>query len=163
MKIKLFFVCFICYIWMHLYLNYILFLYVHLELLFHIVSLGTSFYGALPFIFCSPFFLNPIYDGVLKGPPTSFFSITFRNVRINPPPPPPPPNFWLSVLNPFPHSCKISRSYLPAVPIYWTLTKATLQEKGFFWSSPCEIEIMITFLIGMLELPKLGHMTISTI
>ena len=32
----------------------------------------------------------------------------------------------------------------------------------FFWSNPYKIEVMITSLIEMLELPNFGHMTIST-
>ena len=31
------------------------------------------------------------------------------------------------------------------------------------WSNPCKIEIMLTFLIEMFELPNFGHMNTSTI
>ena len=33
----------------------------------------------------------------------------------------------------------------------------------FFWSNPYKIEVLITFLIEMLELPSFGHMITSTI
>ena len=35
--------------------------------------------------------------------------------------------------------------------------------KKFFWSDPYEIELMVTSLIDMTELPNFGHMTTSTI
>ena len=46
---------------------------------------------------------------------------------------------------------------------YLAWTKSTLPENWFFWSNPYEIEVMITSLIGMLDLPNFGHMTTSTI
>ena len=36
-------------------------------------------------------------------------------------------------------------------------------KKVVFWPNPYKIEIMITSLIEMLELPNFGHMTTSTI
>ena len=36
-------------------------------------------------------------------------------------------------------------------------------KKQFFWSKPYKIETVITSLTEMLELPKFGHMTTSTI
>ena len=38
-----------------------------------------------------------------------------------------------------------------------------LKKNWFFWSNPCKIEVMTTYLIEMLELPNFGHMTTSTI
>ena len=35
--------------------------------------------------------------------------------------------------------------------------------KKFFWSNPYEIELMVTSLIEMTELPNFGHMITSTI
>ena len=35
--------------------------------------------------------------------------------------------------------------------------------KKFFWSNPYEIELMVTSLIEMTELPNFGRMTTSTI
>ena len=36
-------------------------------------------------------------------------------------------------------------------------------KKGFFWSNPYKIEVMITVLIEMLQLPNFGHMITSII
>ena len=58
--------------------------------------------------------------------------------------------------------CEISRPYLVPVPNYWTSTNTT-PKKWFFWSNPYKVEVMITSLIEMLKLPKIGHMTTSTI
>ena len=71
--------------------------------------------------------------------------------------------FWILVLTLLPHCCKIWSPYVVPVPNYWTWTKATLQKKLFFCSNSYEIEVMITSLIEMLELPNFGHMTKSTI
>ena len=40
---------------------------------------------------------------------------------------------------------------------------APLQKNWFFWSNPYKIEVMITSLIEMLELPNFGHMATCTI
>ena len=107
---------------------------------------------------------NPIQDGVSGGegtkspsPPRSagFLPATSRNVAQK--------TFWLLVLTLFPHWCKISRPYLLPVYNYWTWTEITPQKKGFFWSNPYKIKVMIAFLIEMLELPNFGHMTTSTV
>ena len=58
--------------------------------------------------------------------------------------------------------CEISRPYLVPVPNYWTSTNTT-PKKWFFWSNPYKVEVMITSLIEMLKLPKIGNMTTSTI
>ena len=62
-----------------------------------------------------------------------------------------------------PHWCKISSLYLVPVPNYWTWTKTTGQKKRFFWSNPYKIEVVITSLIEMLQLPDFGHTNTSTI
>ena len=36
------------------------------------------------------------------------------------------------------------------------------QKKWFFWSNPYKIEIIISTLLQMLELPNCGHITTST-
>ena len=41
--------------------------------------------------------------------------------------------------------------------------KSTLEKKCFFKSNPCNIDVMITSLIEIQELPNFGHMTTSTI
>ena len=35
-------------------------------------------------------------------------------------------------------------------------------KKWFFWSNPYKIEVMVTSLIEMLDLPNFGHMTTLT-
>ena len=50
-----------------------------------------------------------------------------------------------------------------SVPNYETLTKTASQKKCFFRSNPYEIEVMVTSVIEMLELPNFGHMATSTI
>ena len=40
------------------------------------------------------------------------------------------------------------------VPNHWTWAKAIPQKTRFFWSNPSKIEVMITSLIQMLELPN---------
>ena len=49
------------------------------------------------------------------------------------------------------------------VPNYRTWAKTTRQQKRFFWSSPYKIEVMITSLTEMLELPNFVHMTTFTL
>ena len=44
---------------------------------------------------------------------------------------------------------------------YWTWSKTTRRKKQFFWSNPYKIEVVITFLIVLLQLTNFGHMTTS--
>ena len=108
-------------------------------------------------------YFNPIQDGGCDKPPlpptaNSFSPVTSTYVEIC------SQNFLL-VLILLPHGCKISSSYLVPVANYWTWTKTTTtpQKNKFFCSNPDKIEVMITSLIQMLELPNFGHMTSSTI
>ena len=89
--------------------------------------------------------------------PTSFSPVTSTNVGTS------PKNFLTFTFNPFAHWCIISRPYLAPGPNYWTWTKTTPRKKGHFWSNSYEIEVMITSLIEMLELPYFGQITTSTI
>ena len=41
--------------------------------------------------------------------------------------------------------------------------KSTPQKKWFFWSKPYKIEVLITSLIEIPELPNFSHMVTSTI
>ena len=100
-------------------------------------------------------FLNSAHDGG-KGRGGG-------GVAKRPPIPVSPKTFWLLVLTLLSHWCKISSSYLVLVPNYWNWTKTTPQKKRFFWSNPYKVEVMITFLIEMPELPKFGQVTTSTI
>ena len=95
--------------------------------------------------------------GGAKRPPTSFSPVTSTNVGLA------PKTFWLLVLTLLEHWCKISSLYLAPVSNYRTWTKTTPQKKHFFWSNPYKIEVMITFLIEMLQLPYFGHMTASIV
>ena len=99
---------------------------------------------------------NPIHDRG-KRPTTSFPPVTSTNFGFS------RKNFWLLVSTLLPHWPKISRPYLVSVPNYWTWTKSTPQKNWFFWSNPYKIDIMMTSVIHMLELPNLGHMTTSWI
>ena len=53
--------------------------------------------------------------------------------------------------------------YLVPVPNYWAWIKTTLQKMRFFWSNSFKIDVLITSLIEMLELPNFGHMKTFTI
>ena len=55
------------------------------------------------------------------------------------------------------------KTRLSARPKLFNLNQGHPSEKFFFWSNPYEIEVMITSLIEMLELPNFGHMTPSTV
>ena len=95
--------------------------------------------------------------GSKKGPPTSFSIVTFTKYELA------PKTFWFLVLTLLPHCHKIPRLYFVSVPNYWTWTKTIPQKKVFFWSNPYKIEVMISSLIEMLELPNFGHMPTSTV
>ena len=117
------------------------------------------FKSSRPEVFCKKGVLNPIQDGGKKPPPppTSFSPVASTNVGFS------LQTFWHLVLTLLPHCCKISSSCLLPVQNCWTITKTTPQKKQFFLSNPYKIEVMITFLIEMLQLPNFGHMTTSMI
>ena len=103
---------------------------------------------------------NPIEDGGRGGgrqkaplPPTSFSPVISTNAKFG------PKNFLTFSVNPFDTLVQNFKFVPSASPNYWTWTKTTAQKKRFFWSNPHKIEVMITFLIEMLELPNFGHMT----
>ena len=52
--------------------------------------------------------------------------------------------------------------HLVPVPNYQTTTMSNPQKNEFFYSNPYKIEVVITSLVEMLELPNLGHMNTST-
>ena len=109
--------------------------------------------------FCTTcFFKIPVTEQKHNGlNPTSFSSVTSANVRIS------PWNFLTFSFCSLSHWCKISRPHLVPVPDNWTSTNRSPQKNGFLWSNPCKIEVMITSLTEMLELPNFGYMTTSTI
>ena len=95
------------------------------------------------------YYINPIQDGWgQKKNPTSFSPVTSANVGIS------SQNFLKFSFSP----CKIPSLYLVPVPNHCTSTKTTPQKKWFFWSNRYKIEVVITSLIEMLELPNFGHM-----
>ena len=50
--------------------------------------------------------------------------------------------------------------FRPSVsPKLFNLNQDYPSKKRFFWSNPCEIEVMITSFTEMLELSNFGHMT----
>ena len=103
-----------------------------------------------------------------KGPPTSFSSVTSSNLGIR------PQNFLTFSFNHFAAlvqhfkfstnaSLKLLNLNVMPVSNYWTWTKTTPQKKRFSWSNPYKIEVMLTSLIEILELPNFGHMTTITL
>ena len=90
-------------------------------------------------------------------PPTRFFHITSTNVRIS------PQNFLAISFNPFAHWCKIFKFVLSASPKLLNLNQDNPSKRRFFLSNPHKIEVVITSLIEMLQLPNFGHMNTSTI
>ena len=72
-------------------------------------------------------------------------------------------NFLTFSFKTFATLVEISRPFLVPVPNYWAWTKTTPQKKWFFWSNPYKIDVMITFLIEVLQLTNFGYMRIFTI
>ena len=58
---------------------------------------------------------------------------------------------------------KISKAVPSASPKLLNLNQDYPSKKWFFWSNRHKIEVMITSLIEMLELPNFGHMTTSAV
>ena len=72
--------------------------------------------------------------------------------------------FWLcsfAIVSSYCFTSEIQKFITHLNPITWT--KTTPQKKRFFWSNPYKIEVMITSLLEILELPNFGHMTRFTI
>ena len=130
--------------------------------------LGSSMsFNALGFLMCMNFNIfqylalyvfNPIQDGGAKRPlPISFSPVTSTNVGIS------SQNFLTFCFNPFatlPPCCRYSQSQISELG-----TKTTPQKNVVFLvkSCPYKIEVVITSLIEMLELPNFRHMITSTI
>ena len=99
--------------------------------------------------------------GGAKKAPYQFFPVTSINVGIS------PQIFLTFSFNPkgkrLPNWSRISKSYLVPVPNYWTWMKTIPLKRWFFWWNPYKVEVMITSVIEMLELPDFCHMTTSTI
>ena len=92
-----------------------------------------------------------------KSPPTIFSPVTSTNVGIS------PQNFLTFCFNPF-FSLMQNFKFVPIVsPKYLNLNQDHLSKKAFFWSNLYKIEVLITSLIEMLQLPNFGRMNTSTI
>ena len=101
------------------------------------------------------------YRGETKCPPhpppfTSFFLCNFTNVRIS------LKNITFS-FNPIDNAGVNFQGHTLCQSQIVELNPRPLLKKWFFWSNRYNIEVMITCLIEMLELPNFGHMTTSTI
>ena len=94
--------------------------------------------------------------GVQKVPSTSFSPVTSTNVRIS------TQNFLTFSFNPFDRLVYNFKFVPSARPKLLDLNRDHPSKKQFFWSNPYKIEVMITSVIQMLELPDFGHMTTST-
>ena len=86
--------------------------------------------------------------GIKKSPPchTTFSSVTSKNVRVS-------PHFLFFSFNPFVTLLQNFKATPSVSPKLLNLN----QDHSY------KIEVMITFLTEMLELPNLGHMATSTI
>ena len=83
--------------------------------------------------------------GRQKGPPTSFSSVTSTNVGFG------PQNFLTFSFNPFATLVQNFKFVPSASPKLLNLNQDHPSKKRFFWSNPYKIEVMITFLIEMLQ------------
>ena len=94
----------------------------------------------------SLYIINPIQDRVTKRTPsTSFSPVTSTNVGIS------PWNFLTFTFNPF----VTLVSNFKAIPsVSHHSLKKTPQKNWFFWSNLYKIEVLITSLMEMLELPN---------
>ena len=103
--------------------------------------------------------LNPIqYGGVgKKAPPTNFPPITSTNVGIS------PQKFLAFSYNPLATLVENLKVIPSASLKLLNFNQDHHSKKWFFWSNPYKIEVIITSLIEVLELPNFGHMTTSTI
>ena len=96
-------------------------------------------------------------EGGPKGLPTSFFSVTSTNIGIG------PYDFLTFSFNSFATLVQNVKFVPSASPKLLNLDQDQPSKKQFFWSNPYKIEVMITFLIEMLQLPNFSHMTASII
>ena len=90
--------------------------------------------------------------------PTSFSLVTSTHVGFG------PQNFLTFSFNPFTTLMQNFKFVPSASPELLNLNEDhPSKKKRFFWSNPYKIEVMITFLIEMLQLPNFGHMITSII
>ena len=95
--------------------------------------------------------------GSKKVPSTSSSPVTSTNVGFG------PQNFLTFSLNPL-VTLMLNFKFVPSArPKLLNLNQDHPSKKQFFWSSPDKIQVMITFLIEMLQLPNFSHMISSII
>ena len=94
-----------------------------------------------------------------KSPPpsTRFSPVTSANVGFG------PQNLLTFCFNSFATLVQNFKFVPSASPKLLNLNQDHPSKKRFFWSNPYKIEVMITILIEMLQLPNFGHITISKI
>ena len=103
---------------------------------------------------------NPIQDGAVQKalpplPLASFSSVTSRNVEISPQK---VLTFSFNLFATLVSNFKVISSVSPKL---LNLNQEDPSKKN--WSNPYKIEVMITSLIEMLDLPNSGHLTTSTV
>ena len=92
-----------------------------------------------------------------KKTPSIFSPVTSTNVGIS------SRNFLTFSFNPFPTMASNVKTIPSASPRLLHLDQKYPQKNCFFWTNPYEIEVMITSLIEMLQLPNFDHMTTTAI
>ena len=100
---------------------------------------------------------NPIQDGEAKRPLLPvFLPVISTNVGIN------LKNFLGCILQPFAKLVQNFKSIPSASPKLLNLNQGHLSKKQYFWSKTYKIEVMITSLLDMLELPHFGYIYMIT-
>ena len=92
-----------------------------------------------------------------KSPPYQFSPITSTNAEVR------PQDFVTFSFNTFATLMSNCKAILSASTRSLNLNQDHPQKKWFFWSNPYKIEVIITSLIEINELPDFGHMMPSTI
>ena len=87
----------------------------------------------------------------------SFSPVTSTNVGFG------PQNFLTFSFNSFVTLVQNFKFAPSASPKFLNLNQDHSSKKRFFWSNSYKTEVMLTFLIEMLQLPNFGHMTTSII
>ena len=95
--------------------------------------------------------------GTKKAIPTNFNPVTSTKIGIS------SQNFLTFSFNPFSTLALNFKAMPSPSPKLFDLNQKPLSKNWFFWSNPYKIEVMITSLIEMLELPNFGQMTKSTV
>ena len=95
--------------------------------------------------------------GGKKVPPISFSSVTSANVGIS------PQSVLTFSFDPFATLVQNFKVEPISSPKLLNLNQDYPSKKGFYWSNLYKIELMMTSLTEMLELPNFSHMTTFTL